>query len=63
MNDSPHVTVRMNGGESCEVCDRTHGLEEHHTSYSPERTMTVCSSCHRKIHDGSGDLQRYLPTH
>lgn len=25
-------------------------IEEHHTSYEPERTMKVCSSCHHRIH-------------
>lgn len=41
------------GAESCPHCEQftlPRHLHEHHISYDPEETMTVCASCHGAIH-------------
>ena len=35
--------------------------EEHHISYEPERTITVCRQCHGKIHTGEDGLEPLQP--
>ncbi|MFB6192406.1 MAG: tyrosine-type recombinase/integrase [Haloarculaceae archaeon] len=58
------ATVGYDAGSSrnkqvCELCAESKSkLETHHISYEPEETMAVCSSCHRKIHEG--DAYEYL---
>jgi hypothetical protein len=58
----------MATGEDCEVCGEeivnSYSRREHHTSYQPEETIVVCSSCHRKIHETDGfrdDLKPDIP--
>ena len=34
----------------CYFCDSGDNLVEHHITYSPEVTVTLCKSCHNKIH-------------
>ncbi len=37
-------------------------LNEHHTCYYPEITMTICDSCHSKIHNGNDpNLTKHRP--
>ena len=45
-----------NGFEGfCTVClEEKENCHEHHTSYEPEKTRTVCASCHYRIHHESG---------
>jgi hypothetical protein len=38
----------------CYECGSETALEEHHTSYDPERTVMLCRTCHRQVH-GNGD--------
>lgn len=41
---------------TCRICwhdKRRRTLVEHHVSYSPERTIRVCRSCHSKLHFNS----------
>jgi len=40
----------------CSVCGSTERVIRHHTSYSPERLIHLCRSCHNKIHAGSLDI-------
>lgn len=36
----------------CELCDsESDWLDEHHVSYEPEETITVCRDCHADIHN------------
>lgn len=42
-------------GPECEICGATEDLEVHHidktrTNHSPSNLITVCSSCHQRIH-------------
>lgn len=42
---------------SCAACGGKEYLQEHHLSYEPEVTVTLCSDCHSKVHGhctGSG---------
>lgn len=36
-------------------------LHQHHTSYDPERTVTVCNSCHSKVHKTDGYHDELIP--
>lgn len=38
----------------CYCCDYRGPTDTHHASYYPERTVEVCPSCHRKIHQCDG---------
>lgn len=38
----------------CEVCGDYSRLQRHHTSYSPEERISICSDCHYKIHQKPG---------
>lgn len=49
------VNYQKHMGTSCEVCGATEGLEVHHTDKNrnnndPANLMTVCESCHQRIH-------------
>jgi len=39
----------------CSVCGSAGKVVMHHTSYSPERLVPLCRSCHAKAHSGSLD--------
>lgn len=48
----------------CEACDERLSNETkvwHHVSYFPEETVTVCRSCHNKIHMDSSFLSDLTP--
>lgn len=48
----------------CTVCDRYEQfLEEHHTSYLPERTVDCCKDCHQRIHHEHGFREDLEPDH
>jgi aldehyde:ferredoxin oxidoreductase len=34
----------------CKLCDSTENVDEHHTSYEPERTVFLCRSYHKTVH-------------
>jgi len=34
----------------CRLCWSKENLQEHHTSYSPEETVTLCAKCHGRVH-------------
>lgn len=38
-------------GSACEICGSTKNLQRHHPNYSkPLEVMTLCASCHRRVH-------------
>ena len=38
--------------DCCEICGSTENLQRHHPDYSlPDVVLTICSSCHKRIHD------------
>jgi len=40
-------------GEQCSECGSTENLVRHHPDYSkPKQVITLCDSCHRKLHAG-----------
>jgi len=42
----------------CEICGATHNLLRHHPDYSkPLDIITVCRSCHNRIHRGNLKIQ------
>lgn len=42
--------------DCCEECGSIHSLERHHPDYSkPLNVVTLCRSCHLRIHRGSGN--------
>jgi len=49
---------------SCELCNSSRLIEEHHISYYPERTMALCKECHDLVHNQDGfrdDLRPDIP--
>lgn len=53
-----------NNGEECPLCGilkLPREMEEHHTSYQPEETMTVCTKCHMRIHHKDGFREDLKP--
>jgi hypothetical protein len=38
----------------CRLCNSTERIEEHHTSYFPEKTTHLCHNCHQKVHHENG---------
>lgn len=40
--------------EFCLLCGRENRLQQHHLSYYPNQTMTVCKHCHDRIHNKDG---------
>lgn len=52
----------------CYVCDRRSDtfqelqLQEHHTSYNPERTVLLCSKCHGRVHHRDGFFDDLEPS-
>ena len=38
----------------CELCHVQEFLWRHHISYIPCKTIMVCSTCHNRIHKGTG---------
>jgi hypothetical protein len=45
----------------CELCGSFDQVEQHHTSYEDDETMTVCAACHHKIHDSEKRLSQHQP--
>lgn len=35
----------------CVECGDTENIDQHHTSYEPEKTVPLCRSCHRQVHE------------
>lgn len=51
INPSNRNIIKCGGNEnSCYLCNVKGKSEKHHISYSPERIIFLCSSCHKKIH-------------
>lgn len=47
------IAKRMPIGSKCEFCGSTENLQRHHPSYEePTKFITVCCTCHRRIHQG-----------
>lgn len=43
-------TYRVKAG-NCLICHRYGPIHRHHPDYSkPKETLTICASCHKKIH-------------
>lgn len=40
----------MNDSKICVACGKSGRIHQHHLSYTPEVTIPLCVSCHRKIH-------------
>lgn len=38
----------------CEICGAIKNLQEHHTTYNPERVITICVDCHNSLHPTHG---------
>ena len=51
----------MGTAVGCELCGSTDLVEEHHTSYFPEKTMQVCTCCHNRIHRTDGFFDELQP--
>lgn len=47
--------------DECFACNDSGELIEHHLSYRPEVTITVCTECHGKIHSDSSELEKLEP--
>ena len=41
---------------NCYICGSVDNIVLHHVSYAPEEVMSVCSSCHGKIHHSNDTL-------
>jgi len=37
---------------TCSICGSVRNIVRHHVSYEPEKTVFLCSGCHRKVHAG-----------
>lgn len=44
----------------CYLCGSNTADQLHHTSYFPEETIPICSSCHSEIHNQSLDISDEL---
>lgn len=51
----------MGAAVGCELCGSTDLIEEHHTSYFPEKTMSLCASCHNRVHKSDGFYDELKP--
>lgn len=44
----------------CEICGTlTYAINVHHTSYSPEETISICANCHFIIHHPPQTLEKF----
>lgn len=44
----------------CIECGSVENLDEHHTSYEPEKTVILCRACHQSVH--GADSHRLKPS-
>jgi protein-arginine kinase activator protein McsA len=42
--------VKIEKKKKCVECGSTDNLQQHHTSYEDDETVTVCRRCHQNIH-------------
>ena len=63
-DETPETPWSDVGGfqSDCTLCHETKDCHEHHTSYDPEKTRTVCVDCHYRIHNKDGYFDRLDPT-
>ena len=61
------VAVSKQHHGECYICERDNTvfpelqLQEHHTSYNPERTVLLCSQCHGSVHHKDGFFDELAP--